>query len=541
MRASEITRQTRANERRFRLMASVLVALMLACAAATVVTFLTRLVPAWQPWYLVGVCLLVSLDTFYNHSRFKEIDLFSREWLIAVGAQLILLFIGLRVVIGGSHGLSTFWGEVSAGWREFLNSFLSVEYFIGLGMCILTWLISLGFAGLFEEMGIDAELIRQEGYAVTPGENRSPRERLLHLVFSVGAILVLLTGLLRLDFRAVQGGIWKDAVLDVPSFSNGGLSTLLYFLLGLALFSLTHWSDLNNRWSINRIPSPPGMLASWAFYSLLFLTLLTALVSLLPTTYSLGFLASLGYLLNLVIYFLFLVVQFLVALFLLLMGLLSLLFGQEPPVEQAEWPAFQPDRLLPEVAPSVATPVPWVEVAKSFVFWGLFLFVLVFALVQYLRLHEQVLQVMRQRPSLTWLFALWERLRFLWKRAQKEVGQAVKAGLERIRPRREPGWSMGAWLSLRKLTPRQTVFFYYHALLRRSSESGLARHPSQTPAEFAVRLDSALPEAEPDVEALTGAFIEARYAPQPVQPEQASRAREIWEHLRKLLRKKKTD
>jgi len=442
------------------------------------------------------------------------------------------------VLIGLSHGLAAFGRELTSGWFAFLTSFLSTEYLIGFGMSVVTWLLSLGFAGLFDEMGLDAELIRMEGYAVNPTETRLPRERLVSLVMSVGTALVVFTALMRLDFRAAFGGDWAGAALDVPTLSNGGASTLLYFLLALALFSQTQFIDLHNRWSINRVPVNRAIVGRWAFYSLVFLVLLASLASLLPTSYSLGLLASLGYALNLIGYLLFAFAQVIITVIVFLLGLLFLLFGRESPVETPQTPSFQPEFLPPTPLDAASAPLPWLEVAKSLLFWGLFIAVLLFALVQYLRQHEEVITALRKRPGLAWLGRLWDWLRGAWQAARKGIAEAVSAGLERIRPRQSLAQAVGGWINLRKLGPRQRVFFFYQAFLRRSGESGLPRSLSQTPLEFASRLDSALPEAEPDIEALTGAFIEARYTPRPVEPEKASRVKEVWEHLRKALRKK---
>lgn len=539
MKPSEITPEARAHERTFRLVSSVLTAAMLACAAATLVSLLTRIFPDWQPWYLVGFCFLVSLDSFYNYGKFKKLDLLSAEWFVAAGTQVVILLAALRAVIGLSRGPEAFWQELTSGWFNFLTSFLSTEYLIGLGMCLLTWLLSLGFAGLLDEMGLDAELIRMEGYAVIPGETRPPRERLLSLAMRVGTVLIVFTALMRLDFRAAFGGNWAGAALAVPALSNGGGSTLLYFLFALALFSQTQFIDLRNRWSINRVPVNAALAGRWAVYSLVFLVILTLLVSLLPTGYSLGLLASLGYALNWILYLLFALIQVLLVVVLFLLGLLAMLFGRQPPAEAPGLPSFQPEMLPPAPVDTASAPLPWLEVAKSLLFWGIFFGVLLFALVQYLRQHQEVLAALRKRPGLTWLGKLWDWLRGAWQTAQNEITQVLSAGLERIRSRRNRSQAAGGWINLRKLGPRQRVFFFYQAFVRRSGESGLPRSLSQTPLEFAARLDSALPEAEPDIEALTAAFIEARYTPRPVQPEQASRAKQVWEHLRKALRGKK--
>jgi hypothetical protein len=64
---------------------------------------------------------------------------------------------------------------------------------------------------------------------------------------------------------------------------------------------------------------------------------------------------------------------------------------------------------------------------------------------------------------------------------------------------------------------------------------------SQTPAEFAATLDRALPDAEPDIDALTAAFVEARYSRHPVEPERANLVKATWERLRKAFRGKKVE
>lgn len=538
MKASEITAESRYNEKIFQLVSYLLVAVMLACAAATVVSLLTRLFIDWEPWYLAGISFLVALDTLYSYRRFKRLTLFSSEWLSAAGTQMVILLVALRVVVGLSHGLKAFMAELTAGWFAFLLSFFSVEFMIGIGICLLAWVVSLSFASLLDDIGLDAELIRMDGGLAAPDELRPPRERMLGLVFSLGTTLVFLTALMRLDFRSALVGAWDATVLDVPTLSNGGASTLLYFMFALALLSQTQFITLHTRWSINRVPASRSIAGRWALYSVIFLLILAAFASLLPTSYSLGLLASAGYVLNLIGYLLFSFVQILITILLFLFSLPFLLLGRESPVETPNIAPTQPE-FLPPLADAASAPLPWLEVAKSLLFWGFFIAVLLFALVQYLRQHEDLIATLRARPGLGWLGKVWDWLRGAWKTARKGIAEAVSAGLERIRPKRSLSQSLGGWINLRNLGPRQRVFFFYQAFLRRSGESGLPRGQSQTPLEFAARLDTVLPEAEPDIEALTGAFIEARYTPRPVEPEKASRVKEVWEHLKKALRGKK--
>jgi hypothetical protein len=121
------------------------------------------------------------------------------------------------------------------------------------------------------------------------------------------------------------------------------------------------------------------------------------------------------------------------------------------------------------------------------------------------------------------------------------VADALTTGLERIRARRagrkESGW--GGFINPHRLDPRQQVYFFYQALIRRGNESGLARGLSQTPYEYASTLDDALPDVDEDVDAMTEAFVEARYTPRVVEEHKAGLVRTYWERIRRALRSRR--
>jgi hypothetical protein len=94
------------------------------------------------------------------------------------------------------------------------------------------------------------------------------------------------------------------------------------------------------------------------------------------------------------------------------------------------------------------------------------------------------------------------------------------------------------WIRLRSLDPRRQVYFFYLAMVRRSAEQGLPREPSQTPSEYASALERALPAVGEDVDALTAAFVEARYSRQEVDAGRAKIARTTWGRIRRALQDK---
>jgi hypothetical protein len=536
-----ISESIRFNERTFRQISFGLVALMMACGAYTLVSLVNRILPEWQPWYLVGLGFFAALERLYTYRRFRDLSLFSKEWAVALGAEWVVLLALVKLVVGLSHGLQTFLAEIPRWWQAFESEFLSPDFLFAASLVFIIWLVSGQFADLLDEMGFAQALIAEE-FPALESEKAPVHDRLLSLIFSVGTGLVVLTALVRVDLRAIFSQSGTAAFAEIPALLGGGGSTLLYFMLGLVLLSQTQFIDLHTRWSLHKIPVSPVLAGRWAGYSLVFLGLLAALVSLLPTSYSLGLLYILGYGLSFISSFLFFIGQLIISILLFLFSLPFLLLGQKSPSENVTItpPQFPPPPA--EALSQAATPA-WWEVLKSMGFWVIFLGILGFSILQYLRQHEEALAFLRKIPGVADLARLWDWLQALFTRAKSGLALALEAGRKRLRTRRTTPHQpfRNGFFNLRRLDPRQKIYFYYLAFLRRSTESGLPRGLSQTPSEFAARLDRALPEAEPEIDALTEAFIEARYTRQTVEPKKANAVKEDWERLRKALRARKVE
>jgi hypothetical protein len=126
----------------------------------------------------------------------------------------------------------------------------------------------------------------------------------------------------------------------------------------------------------------------------------------------------------------------------------------------------------------------------------------------------------------------------------ESLTQAVKEGWQTLAARLERRRVLppSNLLRLRALDPRRQVYFFYQAMVRRGGEEGVPRKPSQSPSEYAAQLEKALPSEEEDIEALTRAFVEARYSLLDVDTTKASRVKEIWGRIRRALQgKSKSD
>ncbi len=527
---------TRANERFYRAASALLVSLMMMCAVLTFMQFIRQAFGPWNPRFLPVVVFLLSLERFYLHPTYKQASRRQRSRSLSLLIYWIALLLLLKLVTTLSHGWRALVTEIPAWQEDFLTNFFTLEYLAVLVVCFFAWLISGIYAELFDEMGLDQALLERE-YGVTRSEHEQPpRERLQGLFFTIGAFLVVLTALSRIDIRAILALQPGDHIFALPWLAGGGFSTLLYFMFGFALLSLTKFINLYIRWRLEGVPVSHKIAGRWAWYSLILLAILALMVSLLPTHYSLGFISILHQLLSLLVAFIVFITGVLWTLLMLpFMALLSL-FGSAP---SDNLPTPAPDPVTPSLPqPAAMTSLPGWELIKPYLFWILFLIVAVYAIRYYLLQHEALLHTMQNAPLARWLRQLRQWLATLFRTINYQIIFLVGEGVERFRAAGlKPQFkSKGRFISLNKLNPRQQIHFYYHALLRRSSESKLPRAESQTPAEYAVVLKQNLPDSAHEIDIMTREFIRARYTQQEISKGDVGLVRQQWQRIRKELR-----
>ena len=530
---------TRLNESIFRAIGYVLVILMVTCGVLTFGYLVNRYMSSWPTTAVAIVCALIVLDRLYTYQQMKSFPILSGERMLAAGTQWIVIIIVLKVVSGLIDGFSTFLEEIPLWITDFQEYFLTSDFYLSMGVAAVVWVLSGHFAEILNEMGIEQALIERQS-AIVSAEVIPPRYRLLNLVFNIGASLVVITALIRIDLRVVFLGEEAPILINIPALEGGGATTLLYFMFGLALLSQTQFASLNTRWALQGVRVGRNLAVGWAFYSLLLLGVLALIASFLPTSYGLGVLALLGYVLDVLLVILVSLMQLFMILFTFLVSLPFHLMDRESPLENFTFTRPEFPNVPTEVAGTV-TPVAWWEALKTILIWGTIIAIVVYSIRHYLRQHEDLVDSLRRRPILRWLLRVWIWLMDLFGGIRRGVLDAVVANLERIRLRRAATKSRGwaGFINPRRLDPRQRVYFFYLTLIRRGNESGLIRGLSQTPYEYASTLDDALPDVDEDVDALTDAFVEARYTPKVVEEQKANLVKTYWDHIRKALRSRR--
>ena len=337
-----------------------------------------------------------------------------------------------------------------------------------------------------------------------------------------GIFLIVVAATLRLGFVAAQFQTLLRQ--DVDPVAVGAL--VVYFLVGLLLLSLGQLAVLRARWTIGQTPSHPAIARNWALYTgviLLFFAIVAVFLPLGDT---------------------FLLATVLQGTLTLLFGVIYRVFRLVDPVDSAsaltaarrghgdEVDARDPARRHPlrRWRPCSRCRPGW---AARF-FWLGLAFLVGYAAYFYFTDKDR---------SLNWLRRFWLVLAHRWA-----VLLRAWRGWRPVATRGGQGEAVGAemaalpWyarlLPWRFLTPSQQVRYLYFALLDAAGRRQAARRVSETPHQYAPRLQerlavAAAPEApsldmsidggaapvvaaedEPEVAitALTEAFVGVRYA-----------------------------
>jgi len=169
----------------------------------------------------------------------------------------------------------------------------------------------------------------------------------------------------------------------------------------------------------------------------------------------------------------------------------------------------------------------------ALVFWVCMLLLVGYALAIVAQRHTPLLQRFGIAAMIQALIA-W--LRSIWQQGASWATLAIRAADEALRHPSGTSTRHRRTINLRRLPPRERVCYFYLATLRRAAQCGIERHRSQTPYEYAARLERALPAAASDIADLTDVFITAQYSSQICTETHVLQARRPWERLRRMLR-----
>lgn len=511
--------------------------LLIALVAGSVVvgplTVLHLIGVPWRMGYVLPCALAAALEGAYSTLQLGRPRWRDRRGLTYRLGEITVLLILFRLAVWtfgtGWPGLA----EVQLWLREPF-AFLDAPFAIFGPWILIAWGLAVGMTGDFLDLALQPDEIAAHE-SVVWGESRSqwragratPRSEILARFVAHwtagGVILVLFAALARVDFA---GSMLRLGVrgLGLPP---GLLAALLaYFLAGLLLISQARLAVLRGRWYNQDVEVQPIVLRRWHVNSLIAVLALGMIAAFLPMGTTswlsaaveavLALIMRLGYLL------MFLLVMFLT---LLLWPLRFLMLPETP---------SRPDLSVAPQVPTQAEALSWLpDWLGGAVLWSIIALVAIYFGLSYLSAHG----MLRGRFG-DWLLRLryWWRAR--WARANTVLQAAVAAVSRRVQAtrRRAAGALKPSGVRVAALGPRERVRYFYLRMVSYAAERGVVRPPHHTPSEFARQLEREWPEAGGEVEALTSAFLAARYDRRDILPDEVQGVQAVWRRLMQELR-----
>lgn|GEM_PF-3563736 len=489
----------------------MILAALMACLVAPLVVLGEGFIPNWRGEYLLLVIPLVALEGLWSQRLYQRLQISGTDLLgpwLAEGGVLIILA-KLASYLG--HGPALL--ADARVWAKEPLAFFYGETIPLIALVVLAWHLSQMLQTTMDQIGDPGEI---------GADRQKAKEQLQSFVVGGGVWLLFF------------GGVIIAFSRFYPAF-HGSLSETMqaamicYF--ALALFLLAHAQYLQRRveWSLGGMTIPQTIGRRWIRWGLLITVGIFLLAALLPAGQALGAGGLLGSLINSLLY-ISLLFYFLLSMIFFPIALLAHLFSSRgrtaPPPEI-------PQALPPEVLSGTPN---WLLIVRLVLMWAFVLAVVVFILYIYFR--DRNLPRASLRRFFNWLNWVARSLWMWWGRMRTRTSLAwnqIRAW--GAKPLNEPKSAAPAgWLAAR--TPRARIRRYYLTLLKRAAAYGVERTPQQTPEEYAAKLAPHVPDQQADLNALTEAFIQARYsAHEPGDPDVPA-VRSAWQKLRDALRRR---
>lgn len=511
----------------------LVIAAMMASVTSAAGELAQRLAPSFDPTLLVLLSFLVVLEGIATDRLARRLPEAAARQRFHFAEWAVILVL-LRLALSLSQGFGAF-ALAAALWLERPQSLVDTGLVLAAILLFAVWLLGTQMAHALEALDPEADEPPPKDSAAYYSWLTRPRgaqqgegwESLVRLFLTGGVLLILCSGLARLDITAALS-------LRHPAIAGIVANALLYFVLGFTLLGQGHYSLLRTRWERQRVTVAQPLAKRWAILALTFAVGLALAALLLPVRPSLSlFGAAFDFLLQ-VLYVVTALLFGILGILGYLLSLLARLLGMSMRPQGGSMPIFPTP--VPKLEPAVRA-VPWWEAFQGLILWVIILAVLTYALIRFVRERRGLWQSLIPREGpLAWIVgllgALWRWLakaglqvgeRFRTLVARRPVASGLSAGRRRL-----------AWL--RPRTAQEQVRLLYLLALQQTARLGWMRRPVDTPYEYAQRLEHPLPEAQEDLRALTQAFVEARYSLRDFAVAEVGPLRTAYRRLRQLCR-----
>ncbi len=451
--------------------------------------------PAREVSYALLLCPLACLEGLYSARLIRAQHLQTPDvWRFrAVEAIGLALAVKLSSAVTSSNFLPTLIR-------------LDMRSAIGGAIVFALWIAVLLTAHDFQELDDPPAPV------MAPGDSYvSPLERLTARFF-IGGLLIFVAASIM--------SVWRGLIsVVIPA-------TFAYFVIGLLFLPGLRFQMSRREWRSLGIRSDDSMMIPWTRSGLVLVGLAAMIAVLLPTGY-----------LNGLLDFFRSVFETLSMLAAFVGGMLAWLFSL--PFRLLTGTSADPKNAPPPPPklPSVTNPAAPVtsQILDLILKLGLVALIL-YIVITYFRDHPELWLMLKRLRLMRFLATLWASLRHGIGSIAQGVRLRIPAALPRLIRRQSTSGNPFRFVRLNALSARERVLYFYLSTVRRAEEQGIPRAPTQTPYEYSQTLNPTLPGGHEDLEALTGAFVEARYSRHPVEPTQAKQVQSSWERVKAALR-----
>jgi hypothetical protein len=510
------------------LLASVMVICFVTAAHRTIGLFDDSWRTGLEPLQggLAAGAFFIALEVQITRRLWDAVPLFGREWWGRIIPEAVLILLGTLILAWSANGPAITLRDIPALSRLTVGVLRRPEFVESLLVAAAAW-------GLSRFLTIDLMALETIPTAVTREamrgviqEQNNARNRLWQDVFVLSGGMVF--------FSVFSLSLLNLARGFPAAFGTLGLETPVFLFCGFGLFVIGRLLILRAEWVTERTGINPSVTRFWLLYGSAFVLCVLLLAVVLPTAYSFSLLESLTVVIaGLSTLMSILWLAFVYPVIWLLSRILPPI-GIPSPFEEAPPPVGESDAALP----SLPMGVTWAAVAREILFWGLAILIAAYVLRRVLPLRHAFLRHLRRRSFFRRLLDLLDRLGRRLRIWRHSVAEAVRESWGALQEDwgGRSGRERAGFRILRGLDPRQSVRFYFFALLRRGAERGIARRPAQTPREYARVLSEEAEEIREELQELTLAFEEARYTTHPVGSERVRRVRRVWDTIRAFMR-----
>ncbi len=261
------------NERRTSLAAHILVLLMMACVNIIYVMTAGWMSSKYNSRGVIFFGFLITVEALISSLILQARPIGDDRKPYYRLAEWIVILLAVKIFTEIRFGFDFLVQNILSWPRSFSESFFTINFLFNALITLILWLFTTLF--LHDLMKFEVE-IKDIGSNQGKEENqpKSASTSLRERLFAIGALVVFLAGIMRQNKFTISGRA-PSAEMVVPLVIG-------YFLLGMVLLSLAHFSSLRVSWGYEQFTIHKNMSSRWILYFIIFLGCL-GLVVVLPS------------------------------------------------------------------------------------------------------------------------------------------------------------------------------------------------------------------------------------------------------------------